>query len=109
MENNKGIYKIDNMKQTFFYAAMALLLLAGCTGTEYTIKGCSSEFADGKKVYFVRKINGEAVIDSTVVKNNSFIFKGDAPKPHWAKLGIRNSIVCLSFYFVVLEIISSAF
>ena len=92
MENNKGIYKIDNMKQTFFYATMALLILAGCTGTEYTIKGCSSEFADGKKVYYVRKINGEAVIDSTVVKNNSFIFKGDAPKPHWAKLGIRNSI-----------------
>lgn len=92
MENNKGIYKIDNMKQTFFYATMALLILAGCTGTEYTIKGKSTDFADGKKVYYVRKINGEAVIDSTVVKNNSFIFKGDAPKPHWAKLGIVNSI-----------------
>ena len=91
MENNKGIYKIDNMKQTIIYATMALLILAGCTGTEYTIKGKSTDFADGYKAYLVRWVNGALVSDSTVIKNNSFTFKGDAPEPHWAKLTVGAS------------------
>ncbi len=37
-----------------FYETMTLLMLSGCTGTEYTIKGNSTDFIDGNKTYLVR-------------------------------------------------------
>ena len=79
------------MKQRILFAIVVTLLLAACTGTEFTIKGNSTDFINGKSVYFVRVIDGKTIIDSTVIKNNSFTFKGDAHKPHWAKLAVRAS------------------
>ena len=79
------------MKQKIFFAIVATLLFAACTGTEFTIKGNSSDFIDGNKAYLVRCIDGTIVRDSTIIKNNSFTFKGDAPKPHWVSLRIGES------------------
>ncbi|MBQ5662963.1 MAG: AhpC/TSA family protein [Bacteroidaceae bacterium] len=79
------------MKRIMFFAIIATLLLAACTGTEFTIKGNSTDFIDGNKAYLVRWINGVIVRDSTVIQNNSFTFKGDAPKPHWARLTVGAS------------------
>ncbi len=63
------------------YALLALILLTASTGkNEFSIKGCSKDFADGNKVYlFYFDSNDEPVfIDSTVCKNNSFAFSGVA-------------------------------
>lgn len=63
------------------YVLLVMILLMSCTGkTNYVINGRSSDFADGNKVYLLYlDANEEPVfIDSTVCKNNSFVFRGNA-------------------------------
>ena len=63
------------------YVLLVMILLMSCTGkTNYVINGRSSDFADGNKVYLLYlDANEEPVfIDSTVCKNNSFVFRGIA-------------------------------
>ena len=78
---------------------MALMIIiattmVSCTdSTAYTIKGESKDFVDGKNVYFATIVDQEVkIIDSTVVRNNSFTIKGKTEKPFIAKIGILNSL-----------------
>lgn len=61
------------------FVLLVMVVLMSCANkTAYLIKGSSSDFADGNKVYlFYLDTNEKPVfIDSTVCKNNSFVFRG---------------------------------
>ncbi len=61
------------------FVLLVMVVLMSCANkTDYLIKGSSSDFADGNKVYlFYLDTNEKPVfIDSTVCKNNSFVFRG---------------------------------
>ena len=81
------------MKKLFFAFAVAVLLGACGNKNEYTIIGNATDFEDGRGVYLVTAVDDEIVIlDSTVVKNQSFTIKGEVKEPCWAKIGILESL-----------------
>ena len=81
------------MKKLLFALAAAMLLGACESSTKYTIIGNAADFEDGKRVYLVTVVDNEiAILDSTIVKNNSFTIKGEVNEPCWAKVGILESL-----------------
>ena len=81
------------MKKLLFALAAAVLLVACESSTKYTIIGNAADFEDGKRVYLVTVVDNEiAILDSTIVKNNSFTIKGEVNEPCWAKVGILESL-----------------
>ena len=81
------------MKKLIFALAAAVLLGACGNKNEYTITGNAADFEDGRGVYLVTVVDDEIVIlDSTVVKNHSFIIDGEVNEPCWAKIGILESL-----------------
>lgn len=81
------------MKKLLFALAVAVLLGACKSSTKYTITGNAADFEDGRGVYLVTDVDDEIVIlDSTIVKNNSFTIEGEVSEPCWAKIGILESL-----------------
>ena len=79
---------------------MAAVSLMSCTaiGQEkknFTITGKASDFADGKKVYLIKSVeSGEIpVMDSTVVKDHSFVLEGRVETPYIAVVGVADSLM----------------
>ncbi len=78
---------------------MAAASLMSCTaiGQEkknFTITGKASDFADGKKVYLIKSVESEEipVVDSTVVKDHSFVLEGRVETPYIAVVGVADSL-----------------
>ena len=83
------------MKPTKLFLALAVAVLLGaCTNqTKYTITGHAADFEDGRRAYLATVADDEIVIlDSSIVENNSFTFKGKVEKPCWAKIGVLESL-----------------
>ena len=79
---------------------MAVASLMSCTaiGQEkknFTITGKASDFADGKKVYLIKSVESEEipVVDSTIVKNHSFVLEGQVETPYIAVVGVADSLM----------------
>ena len=78
---------------------MAIVSLMPCTvvGQEnkFTITGKASDFADGKKVYLIKSVESLEipVVDSTVVRNHSFVLEGQVDKPYIALVGVADSLM----------------
>ena len=76
---------------------MAVASLMSCTvvGQEnkFTITGKASNFADGKKVYLIKSVESQEipVVDSTVVKNHSFVLEGQVDEPSIASISSWHS------------------
>ena len=54
----------------------------------YTLKGNLSNTAPGAKAYLDRRVNGEAFLDSAVLKNGHFEFKGTVKSPYLVMLTV---------------------
>ena len=82
------------MKYKLFFALVTAVLLGACkSSTKYTITGNAADFEDGRGVYLVTVVDEEILIlDSTVVKNNSFTLEGEVSEPCWAKIGVLESL-----------------
>ena len=78
---------------------MAAMSLMSCTvvGQEnkFTITGKDSDFADGKKVYLIKSVESQEipVVDSTVVRNHSFVLEGQVETPYIAVVGVADSLM----------------
>jgi len=78
---------------------MAVANLMSCTvvGQEnkFTITGKASDFADGKKVYLIKSVESQEipVVDSTVVRNHSFVLEGQVETPYIAVVGVADSLM----------------
>ncbi len=79
---------------------IAAVSLLSCTaiGQEkknFTITGNASDFADGKKVYFIKSVESKEipVMDSTVVRNHSFVLEGRVDEPYIALVGVADSLM----------------
>ena len=78
---------------------MAIVSLMPCTvvGQEnkFTITGKASDFADGKKVYLIKSVESQEipVVDSTVVRNHSFVLEGQVETPYIAVVGVADSLM----------------
>ena len=82
------------MKPTKLFLALAVAVLLGACAskTEFTITGHAADFEDGRKAYLVTFIDDEPVIlDSAIVENHSFTIKGKVEKTSQAKIGILES------------------
>lgn len=62
-------------------SAMALLPLAALAQKPFTIKGDAKALKSGDKIYFAYTVNSERKIDSAIVANGKFEFKGTATDP----------------------------
>ncbi len=77
---------------------MAAASLMSCTAVEqekkFTITGKASDFADGKKVYLIKSVESKEipVMDSTIVKNHSFVLEGQVGEPYIAVVGVADSL-----------------
>jgi len=88
-------------KKSMLMAAlmMAVASLMSCTvvGQEnkFTITGKASNFADGKKVYLIKSVESQEipVVDSTVVRNHSFVLEGQVETPYIAVVGVADSLM----------------
>ena len=82
------------MKTKLFLALAVAVLLGACASrTKYTITGHAADFEDGRRAYLATVADDEIVIlDSSIVENNSFTFKGKVEKPCWAKIGVLESL-----------------
>ena len=85
---------MNYLKKTFAFIALSTLIMSCETKKDaYTLQGEVSGNADGKKVYLYKA--GEAgygkAFDSTVIKNNKFIFKGKLEQPQKVDLIIDNN------------------
>ena len=68
-------------EESFFVFVAALLLGACESSAKYTITGNAADFEDGRGVYLITVVDDEiAILDSTIVKNNSFTLKGEVLK-----------------------------
>ncbi|UYW02043.1 redoxin domain-containing protein [Flavobacterium agricola] len=81
------------MKKIFFFAGIAALLTA-CSEPkdQFTITGQTKGFNDGTVVYL--RTEGESSfnkIDSTTIKNNSFVFKGTQTNPNFGLIQIDST------------------
>ena len=78
---------------------IAIVSLMSCTvvGQEnkFTITGKASDFADGKKVYLIKSVESQEipVVDSTVVRNHSFVLEGQVDEPYIAVVGVADSLM----------------
>lgn len=91
---NNNIKYMDIMRRNL-YALLVMIVLMSCTGkTNYVINGHSSDFADGNKVYLLYlDANEEPVfIDSTVCRNNSFVFRGSADTARVATVAVVDTL-----------------
>ena len=81
------------MKTKLFLSLAVAVLLGACASkTEFTITGHATDFEDGRIAYLVTYIDGEpGILDSAIVKNHSFTMKGKVEKPSQAKIGILES------------------
>ncbi|PUZ26132.1 thioredoxin [Chitinophaga parva] len=56
----------------------------------YVIKGSVSSIKTPEKVYLTYKVNGERIMDSTLMKNGRFVFKGTVNGPKEAHLKVKH-------------------
>lgn len=79
----------------YLYVLLVMVVFMSCASkTDYFIKGNSTDFADGNKVYLLYlDANEEPVfIDSTVCKNNSFVFRGVADTIRVATVAVVDTL-----------------
>ena len=62
----------------------------------YTLKGNLSNTAPGAKAYLDRRVNGEAFLDSAVLKNGHFEFKGTVKSPYLVMLTVDHEVTGLT-------------
>ncbi|WP_410220219.1 redoxin domain-containing protein [Pedobacter sp.] len=67
-------------------SAMLVLPLSIFAQNQFTVKGKLSKVKDGTKLYLAYPYNNQRVIDSAVVTNGSFEFKGSIENPTSAQL-----------------------
>ena len=90
---NKNMMKKKSLLMVVLMIIVTTTLMSCTDSTVFTIKGESKDFVDGKNVYFATIVDQEVkIIDSTIVRNNSFTIKGKTEKPFIAKIGILNSL-----------------
>ena len=85
---------MDIMRR-YLYALLVMIVLMSCAGkTSYLIKGRSGDFVDGCKVYLLYlNANEEPIfIDSTVCRNNSFVFRGSADTARVATVAVVDTL-----------------
>ncbi|HEY8960414.1 TlpA disulfide reductase family protein [Chitinophaga sp.] len=75
------------MKTGILLAALALPAMAFAQQA-YTLKGKVGQTAPGAKAYLDRRVNGETFLDSAVIKNGSFEFKGTLKSPYLVMLTV---------------------
>ncbi|MCJ0742162.1 TlpA disulfide reductase family protein [Pedobacter montanisoli] len=73
------------MKRTLL-SAMLVLPLSIFAQNQFTVKGKLAKVKDGTKLYIAYPYNNQRVIDSAVVTNGSFEFKGAIENPTTAQL-----------------------
>lgn len=73
------------MRRTLLSLAAAVLSLAASAQVKYNINGDTRNQIEGAKVYLTFLDQGSIPVDSTVVKNGKFNFKGETES------GIHNS------------------
>lgn len=74
------------MKQTILSLFFALPVLAMAQNNGYTLKGNVPNASPSAKVYLLSFADGNRIVDSTVVKNQAFEFKGTVDGPIDARL-----------------------
>ncbi len=72
------------MKKTILFAALAVVVAAGCTseGNKFVVNGTIGGDQDGKTVYLNYQVGDSAVIDSVVIADGKFTFKGTLDRPY---------------------------
>ncbi|MBS0029929.1 redoxin domain-containing protein [Chitinophaga sp. 22321] len=73
------------MKTGMLLAALALPAISAAQQA-YTLKGTLTTREPGAKAYLDRRVNGETFLDSAVLKNGHFEFKGTVKAPYLAML-----------------------
>jgi len=65
------------MKKSLFFL-FAILIISGCTPSDYTIQGTANDkVLNGKKIFIKERINREWIaLDSTIIENGKFTFHG---------------------------------
>ena len=71
-------------------SAMCLLPLASFAQQEFTLKGKVAGLNAPAKAYLSYRVGSDAVLDSTVLANGEFTFKGNVPSPTSAVLRVKH-------------------
>lgn len=79
-----------NLNSMFFLAVLSMPALAKAQ-QGYTIKGSVSNIKTPAKVFLTYKVKGERQIDSTIMKNGKFVFRGSVGAPKEAHLLVKHS------------------
>lgn len=84
------------MKKTLFTLGTlgAVAVLAACSATPdgYTVKGTLPDATmDGKTIY-IKDVDKGVIIDSTVVRGNTFVFEGETDTATFANLSVGNLV-----------------
>ena len=83
------------MKLGILLAGLALPAM-GMAQQAYTVKGDLTGAAPGAKAYLDRRVNGEAFLDSAVIKNGHFEFTGTVKSPYLVMLAVDHNGAGLS-------------
>jgi hypothetical protein len=78
------------MKKTLFTAAFAMSALFAAAQTGYTIKGQIGKLGKPAKAFLLIKLEGKEKLDSAVLVNGAFSFKGSVPSPMEATIRLKH-------------------
>jgi len=78
------------MKKVILAAAMVIGALATSAQTGYTIKGQIGKLNKPAKAFLLIKLEGKEKLDSAVLVNGAFTFKGSVPSPMEATLRLKH-------------------
>lgn len=78
------------MKKILIVTAMAISSFAAVAQTGYTIKGQIGKLNKPVKAFLMIKLEGKRTLDSAVLVDGSFMFKGSVPSPMEATLRIKH-------------------
>lgn len=88
-------------KKNILWAALMMAVVSFIPSTaigqekkNFTITGKAPDFADGKKVYLIKAAASKEipVMDSTVVRDHSFVLEGQVDEPYIAIVGVADSL-----------------
>lgn len=85
------------MKIGMLIAGLALPVIS-VAQQAYTLKGQVGQVEPGAKAYLDRRVNGETFLDSALIKDGRFEFKGTLQSPYLAMLVVdhKGNRVCQS-------------
>ena len=78
------------MKKTLFTVAFAISALFAAAQTGYTIKGQIGKLGKPAKAFLLIKLEGKEKLDSAVLLNGAFSFKGSVPSPMEATIRLKH-------------------